>query len=158
MLWWYKKQKVSWNSVHLFSSYTCHKNFAPHTDKQTDTQTDIHFPKIVNSCSGHPKTCKSIKSRKSKICSKSILSCTYVEESKNWSRVDMEILRYCFFFQFYITGLLLSFCKFSCVAISIENKSLHFQTFSWYFYWKLLSLTFVFSFLFVFLLVLYSIC
>ena len=50
----------------------------------TDTQTDRHFPKdISNLCSGHPKTCKSIKNRKSKICTKPILSSTYIEESKN---------------------------------------------------------------------------
>ena len=47
------------------------------------TQTDRHFPEIVKSCSGHPKTCKSTKNRKSKICTKPIPSFTYIEESKN---------------------------------------------------------------------------
>ena len=55
------------------------QNFC-HTHR--DTQTDRHFPKIVKSCSRNPKTCKSIKNRKSKICTKSILS-SYVEGSKN---------------------------------------------------------------------------
>ena len=45
------------------------------------TNTDRHFPEIVRSSSGHPKTCKSIKNRKSKICTKPILSSSYTEES-----------------------------------------------------------------------------
>ena len=57
----------------------------------SDTQTDRHFPKIVKSCSGHPKTCKSIKKRKSKICMKPILSSTYVEESKKKKKRKKEI-------------------------------------------------------------------
>ena len=43
---------------------------------QTHRHADRHFPKIVKSCSGHPETCKSIKNRKSKICTKPILSST----------------------------------------------------------------------------------
>ena len=46
------------------------------------TQTHRHFPEIVKSCSGHPKTRKSIENRKSKICLKTILSSTYIEECK----------------------------------------------------------------------------
>ena len=46
------------------------------------THTDRHFPEIVKSCSEHPKTCKSIENRKSKICTIPILSSTYIEESK----------------------------------------------------------------------------
>ena len=49
----------------------------------TYSQTDRHFPEIVKSCSGHPKTYKSIKNRKSKICTKPVLSSNYTEESKN---------------------------------------------------------------------------
>ena len=45
-------------------------------------QTDRHFPKIVNSCSRHPKTRKSMKNRKSKICTEPLLFSIYVEESK----------------------------------------------------------------------------
>ena len=56
------------------------QNFC-HTRTETHRQTDRHFPKIVKSCSGHPKTCKSIKNWKSKICTKPILSSTYIEES-----------------------------------------------------------------------------
>ena len=48
---------------------------------QPHRQTDRHFPEIVKSCSGHPKTRKSIKNRKSKIWTKPILSSTYIEES-----------------------------------------------------------------------------
>ena len=44
---------------------------------------DRHFSEIAKSCSGHLKTCKSIKNRKSKICTKPILSSIYIEESKN---------------------------------------------------------------------------
>ena len=51
---------------------------------QNFCHTHRHFPEILQSCSGHPKTCKSIKNRKSKICTKPILSSTYVEESKNF--------------------------------------------------------------------------
>ena len=41
----------------------------------TDTQKDRYCPEIVKSCSGHPKTCKSIENRKSKICTKPIKTC-----------------------------------------------------------------------------------
>ena len=64
--------------LHLPQNF-CHR----HTDRHTDRQTDRHFPEIVKSCSGHSKTCKSIENRKSKICTKPILSSTYIEESKN---------------------------------------------------------------------------
>ena len=70
------------NSVHQFSSYTCHKIFV--TDRQTHTHR--HFPEIVESCSGHPKMCKFIKNRKWKICTKPILSSIYIEESKKKKR------------------------------------------------------------------------
>ena len=51
---------------------------------QIDTQTDRHFPEIVKSCSGHPKTCESIKNRKLKIFTKPVLFSIYTEESKNF--------------------------------------------------------------------------
>ena len=63
--------------LHLPQNF-CHT----HTDRHTDRQTDRHFPEIVKSCSGHPKTCKSIKNRKSKIFTKHILSSSYTDESK----------------------------------------------------------------------------
>ena len=50
--------------------------------RHTDAQKDRHFPKIIIQCLRHPKTCKSMKNRKSKICTKPILSSTYIEESK----------------------------------------------------------------------------
>ena len=52
---------------------------------QTVTQIDRHFPEIVKSYSGHPKTCKSIKNRKSKTFMETIFSPIYIEESKNIS-------------------------------------------------------------------------
>ena len=58
----------------------------------TDIQTDRHFLKIFRSCSGHPKTWKSIKNRKSKICTKPILSSTYIEESKNCMELRVQML------------------------------------------------------------------
>ena len=71
------KRIISLNSVHYFSSYTCHKIFVTHT------HTHRHFPEIVKSCSGHPKPCKSTKNRKTKIYTKLILSSIYIVESKN---------------------------------------------------------------------------
>ena len=46
------------------------------------SQTPRYFPETVKSLSRHPKTWKSIKYRKSKICTKPILSSIYNEESK----------------------------------------------------------------------------
>ena len=54
------------------------------------THTDRHFPKIVKSCSGHPKPCKFIKNRKSKICTKPILSSTYIKISKKKNRAHVS--------------------------------------------------------------------
>ena len=56
----------------------------------TDRQTDRHFPEIVKSCSGHPKTCKSIKNRKSKICTKQIFFSINIEESKKVEDIDIS--------------------------------------------------------------------
>ena len=67
------------NFCHTHTDTQTHR----HTDTETDRQTDRHFPEIVKSCSGHPKSCKSIKNRKSKICTKPVLSSSYIEENKN---------------------------------------------------------------------------
>ena len=64
--------------LHL-PQYFCHT----HTERYTQRETDRHFPEIVKLCSGHPKTCKSMKNSKSKICMKPILYSIYIEESKN---------------------------------------------------------------------------
>ena len=53
------------------------KKFLQHTQRETDR----HIPETVKPCSGHPKTCKSIKKRKSKIFKKAIY---YIGESKKW--------------------------------------------------------------------------
>ena len=45
--------------------------------------TDIHFPKIVKSSSGHPKKCKSTKIQKSEIFTKTLLPSIKVGECKN---------------------------------------------------------------------------
>ena len=66
----------------ISSRATLATKFLSHTHRHTDRQIDRHFPEIVKSCSGHPKTCKSVKNRKSKICTKPILSSSYIEESK----------------------------------------------------------------------------
>ena len=72
------KYKISWNFVlelHLRKIF-CHT----HCDKHTER----HFPEIVESClSCHPKTCKSSKNRKSKNCTKPILSANSLDEIKN---------------------------------------------------------------------------
>ena len=91
--------------LHLPQNF-CHT----HTDTQTHRHTDRHFPEIVKSCSGHPKTCKSIKNRKSKIFTKPILSSTYIEES--WKII---------FIFFYVLLIYFSF------SIQIY-KILHFKT------------------------------
>ena len=44
-----------------------------------------HFPEIVKSRSKHPKTYKSMKNRKSKIFTKTILFFVYAEESYKYS-------------------------------------------------------------------------
>ena len=65
----------------ISSRATLATKFLSHTHRHTDRQTHRHFPEIVKSCSGHPKTCKSIENWKSKICTKPILPSTYIEES-----------------------------------------------------------------------------
>ena len=57
-------------------------NLATKFLSHTHTHTDRHFPEIVNSCSGHAKTCKFIKNWKSKIFMKLILCSIYIEVSK----------------------------------------------------------------------------
>ena len=69
----------------ISSQATLATKFLSHTHRHKDT----HFPEIVKSCSGHPKTCKSIENRKSKICTKLVFSSTYIEES-NELRLQME--------------------------------------------------------------------
>ena len=46
-------------------------------------QRDNHFLEIVKSCSGHPKTCKSIKNRKSKIFTKPMPFAIYRKNVQN---------------------------------------------------------------------------
>ena len=67
--------------LHLPQKF-CHTHTDTQTHRHTDTQTYRHFPEIVKSCSGHPKSYKSIKNWKSKICTRPILSSTYIEKSK----------------------------------------------------------------------------
>ena len=56
---------------------------SPRATRDTKFFTDRHFPENFKSCSELPKTCKSIKNQKSKICTRSILSSIYIEESKD---------------------------------------------------------------------------
>ena len=73
------KYKVSYFE-NQFSNYTSYKIFVSHT------QTDRHFPEIVKSCSGHPKTCKAIKKLEVENFYRTntvIQSCSvYIEDSK----------------------------------------------------------------------------
>ena len=64
--------------LHLTQNF-CHTHRDTQTHRQTHRQTDRPFPKIVKSCSGHPKTCQFIKNRKQKICTQSILFSIYME-------------------------------------------------------------------------------
>ena len=59
----------------------CHTHTV--ADRQKDRKTGRHFPKIVKSCSGYPKTYKYIKNRKSKFCMKEILSSFYIKKVKS---------------------------------------------------------------------------
>ena len=80
---------IKFHEILFFSSWaTLATKFLSNTHRHTDIQTDRHFPQIVKSCSGHLKTCKYIKNRKSKMCTKPILSSIYIEESnkKKWSK------------------------------------------------------------------------
>ena len=72
----------------ISSRATLATKFLSHTHRHTDWL----FPEIVKSCSGHPKTCKSIQNRKSKICTKPILSSIYIEESKKYKRNKEKIV------------------------------------------------------------------
>ena len=72
---------MKFHKVLCFSSRaTLATKFLSHTN--TDTKTDRHFPEIVKSCSKYPKTCKTIKNRKSKICTKPIFYSIYIDENK----------------------------------------------------------------------------
>ena len=54
--------------------------------------TERHFLQIVDSCSGHPKTCESTKNRMSENFTKPILSSIYIEKSKNWIFLAIKII------------------------------------------------------------------
>ena len=88
----------------------------------TDTQTDWHFPEIVKSCSGHPKTCKSIKNRKSKICTKPILSSIYIEESRKHSKLIFFLRRHLKDFECWKTSLFQSISLFARSTSPRLNK------------------------------------
>ena len=61
------------------------KIFVEHMHRQT-------FSRNSRTCSGNPKTCKSIKNQNSKIFIKSILSSIYVEESKSTQLVSIHLV------------------------------------------------------------------
>ena len=79
--------------LHLKQDF-CHRH--------TDRHTDIHFPEIVKSCSGHPKTCKSIKNWKLKNFTKPILSSIYIDKNKNGVLFNSKI---------YFFSIFLYFCR-----------------------------------------------
>ena len=78
------KYEISLKYVDQFLSYACHKIFVTHT--QTDTQTYIFLNSQI--VFRNPKTCKSIKKRKSKISIKPIFSSIIIEESKKCSTYE----------------------------------------------------------------------
>ena len=84
----------TWNikfyEILLISSRStlAHKTFV------TYTQTDKHFPEMVNSYLGYPKTCKSMKNWKSKIFAKSIFSSIYIQESNKKCLISLVWCRY----------------------------------------------------------------
>ena len=91
-----------------------------HTDRQT------RFPEIVESCSGHPKTCKSIKNRKSKIFIKPILSSIYMRKVKhiiyfenNSSKCQCGTLQYVLK---YVTSLMCVFLTKSYISLRLKKK------------------------------------
>ena len=67
--------------------YVIHKTFRDFNQQKLrkaypeNSGKNVHFPETAKSYSGHPKTCKYIKNRKSKICTKPIISSSYIEES-----------------------------------------------------------------------------
>ena len=65
------------------------------SQKFCHTHTDTHLPEIIKSCSRHPKMCKSIKNRKSKIFKKIIFSSIYIEENKNTNKINMNFRCIC---------------------------------------------------------------
>ena len=67
--------------LHLLRNF-CHRHKDRRRHRQTDIQTDRLFPEIVELCSGHPKTNKSIKNRKMKFFPKPAYFSIYVEESR----------------------------------------------------------------------------
>ena len=69
-----------------------HRRIDSHTHRQKDRETHRHFSKIVKSYSGHQKTCKSSKNRKSNIFTKTIFFSIYAEESKNNSATFGQLL------------------------------------------------------------------
>ena len=79
------------------------------------TQIVRHFLEIVKSCPGHPKTSKSIKNWKSKICTKS------KEESKKYLEKKFSLIMKKIKFSNFIIPLLKS-SKFSIQSICILSK------------------------------------
>ena len=73
------------------------------------TQTDRHFVKIVNLCSGHPKMCKSIKNQFSQFQYFLILN---IEESKN------KILKH-----FLQCGVKYSYILWNLQTLTMNSKS-----------------------------------
>ena len=64
-------------------------------DTHRNGHTDRHFSEIIKTCSGHLKTCKSIKNWKSKNFTKPILFSIYILQ-KN---LEVLLLMYVFFIE-----------------------------------------------------------
>ena len=75
--------KVSFISADQFLRYSIHKIL----------ETNRHFLKMVKSCSGYIKTCKSIESRMQKIFESPIL-CSYVYRRKLKRKKKIHVIRH----------------------------------------------------------------
>ena len=102
-------------------NYICQK-FLSQTHRQTHRQTDRHFPEVVKSCSGHPKTCKSFINRNLIICTKPILSSTYIEESKNCI-MSLTFTLYC------IPYIYTLYCMLCSCILYILSLTFHFYSY-----------------------------
>ena len=91
-------------SRHLFHSVV-KKEFQHNLTKivsHTEWPTDRHFVKILKSCPVHPKTCKSVKNRKSKIFTIPILL-FYIEYRRKWKVNERLAWQYPPILRWYLT-------------------------------------------------------
>ena len=84
----------------ITSGATLAKKFLSRKHRQTYRQVNRQTDRLIfsrNSPIGHPKTCKSMKSRKSKIFTKPILSSIYIKERKKIKNINLLLIKPFFF-------------------------------------------------------------